>query len=59
MYKSFHRHILNDDGIPKIKKTTFKMPGYRQILSDEDEDDYVIENDRIYERVYEAHRRKK
>ena len=31
-YKSFHRKILNDDGIPKIKKTTFRMPGYRQIL---------------------------
>ena len=28
-YKSFHRGVLNDDGLPTIKKTTFHMPGYR------------------------------
>ena len=44
VYKSFHRVILNDDGLPNIKKTTFKMPGYRQILSDLDEGKYVIDN---------------
>ena len=33
-YKEFHRNILRDDGIPKLKKTTFRMPGYRKILSD-------------------------
>ena len=28
-YKSFHRNILQDDGVPQLKKTTFRMPGYR------------------------------
>lgn len=28
-YKSLHKKILNDDGFPKIKKTSFRMPGYR------------------------------
>ena len=53
--KSFHRVILKDDGIPNIKKTSFKMPGYRQILSDKDEDDYEIDNYKLYDRIYLAH----
>ena len=50
-FKSFHRNVLNDDGIPKIKKTTFRMPGYRKILSDKEIDMYTIDNQRIYDRA--------
>ena len=53
IYKSFHRNILNDDGIPKIKKTTFRMPGYRQILAEGNEADYTIDNEKIYNRMYQ------
>ena len=38
MYKECHRAALNDDGIPKLKKTSFRMPGYRQILSEAKEE---------------------
>ena len=53
-YKSFHRNILRDDGVPKLKKTTFRMPGYRQILSDSDEKDYTINNKKVYDRHLRA-----
>ena len=53
MYKDCHRAALNDDGIPKLKKTSFRMPGYRKILSEEKEEEYVIDNDKIYEHFYE------
>ena len=33
------------------------MPGYRQILSEDKEEDYTIENEKIYERA-QAHRLK-
>jgi len=42
IYKSYHRHILKDDGIAKMKKTSFRMPGYRQILNDKKEEEYTI-----------------
>ena len=42
VYKKLHRDILKDDGVPKLKKTTFRMPGYRQILSDAEIDEYSI-----------------
>jgi hypothetical protein len=31
-YKDFHKVVLNDDGAPQLKKTAFRMPGYRKIL---------------------------
>lgn len=51
-YKSFHRNILNDDGMPKIKKTSFRMPGYRQILSEKDDEMLTINNEKIYDKLY-------
>lgn len=51
-YKKFHRAVLNDDGIPRIKKTTFRMPGYRQILDYDQEEGYVINNEKIYNRAH-------
>lgn len=53
IYKDFHRIAVNDDGIPKIKKTSFRMPGYRQILSERKIEDYTIDNDIVYERFHE------
>ena len=32
IYKDFHRIVLNDDGTPHLKKSAFKMPGYRKVL---------------------------
>ena len=51
IYKDFHRLVLKDDGIPELKKTTFRMPGYRRILSDKEVTDYTIDNERIYARI--------
>ena len=51
IYKDFHRVVLDDDGIPDLKKTTFRMPGYRRILSDKEVTDYTIDNENIYKRV--------
>ena len=45
-----HRNILRDDGIPRLKKTTFRMPGYRQILSDKKEVAYTIDSNKVYEK---------
>lgn len=48
--------VLKDDGVPKLSKTTFRMPGYRQILASKEEEAYTINNEKIYEH---AHRRNK
>ena len=32
MYKHLHRTVLLDDGDPNLKKTAFRMPGYRQVM---------------------------
>lgn len=44
LYKDFHRVVLNDDGIPMIKKTAFRMPGYRKVLGKKTVE-YEIDND--------------
>lgn len=41
-YKEFHRMILQDDGNPSLRKTVFRMPGYRQILADNQLQEYEI-----------------
>jgi hypothetical protein len=43
MYKDFHRIVLNDDGCPALKKSAFRMPGYRKVLG-KDEREYEIDN---------------
>ena len=48
MYKRFHRAVLQDDGVPNLKKTSFRMPGYRKILSFNEEEAYTIDNEQIY-----------
>ena len=44
IYKDFHRIVLNDDGIPLIKKTAFRMPGYRKVFGGKQRE-YEIDND--------------
>ena len=34
--------ILQDDGNPSLRKTVFRMPGYRQILADNQLAEYEI-----------------
>jgi hypothetical protein len=36
-YKEFHSLVLTDDGFPNLKKTAFKMPGYRRVVKIEKE----------------------
>ena len=37
VYKDLHSHILSDDGLPSLKKSAFKMPGYRAVAKDLEE----------------------
>jgi len=39
-----HRVVLNDTGIPTIKKTAFRMPGYRKVMADNSMEEYSIDN---------------
>jgi len=41
---------LRDDGVPRIKKTSFRMPGYRLILSEKEEVEYTIDNKKVHKR---------
>ena len=43
IYKGFHRVVLDDDGISTLKKTAFKLPGYRKVLGNKMEE-YEINN---------------
>jgi hypothetical protein len=31
-YKRIHKHVLQDEGIPTLKKRGYQMPGYKKIL---------------------------
>jgi len=53
IYKSFHSAVLNDDGNPKLKKTGFKMPGYRTVLGRK-LDEYEIDNEILYHKPDET-----
>ena len=49
IYKEFHNKVLNDDGNPKLKKTGFRMPGYRTVLGKK-LNEYEIDNDILLKR---------
>jgi len=34
VYKDLHATVLTDDGMPTLKKSAFRMPGYRRVVSD-------------------------
>ena len=34
VFKELHSHVLSDDGLPTIKKSAFKMPGYRAVAAE-------------------------
>ena len=40
-----HKNIINDQGIPELKKRSYQMPGYKKILKDEERD--VIETAKV------------
>lgn len=42
-YKAIHKIVLADNGNPKLKKTAFRMPGYRKVLQGVDKE-YEIDN---------------
>lgn len=50
IYKDFHRGVLNDDGVPKLKKTAFKMPGYRKVLGGKSKE-YEIDNSVVQDMI--------
>jgi len=31
VYKTLHGTVMTDDGLPTLKKSAFRMPGYRAI----------------------------
>ena len=33
-YKAMHRDVINDCGIPTLKKRAYQMPGYKKVLDD-------------------------
>ena len=35
-YKELHTIVLSDDGFPNLKKSAFKMPGYRRVMKNEE-----------------------
>lgn len=43
IYKEFHKVVLNDDGCPTLKKSAFRMPGYRKVLGNQTKE-YEIDN---------------
>jgi hypothetical protein len=43
IYKDFHKKVLNDDGCPTLKKSAFRMPGYRKVLGKHVQE-HVIDN---------------
>ena len=40
IYKENHRRILNDDGLPSIKKTAFRLPDFHQVVTDKNLGEY-------------------
>jgi hypothetical protein len=39
-FKALHRVVLEDEGVPKLKKRGFLMPGYRKIMETGERDVY-------------------
>lgn len=48
-YKEIHKTVLGDDGNPTLKKTGFRMPGYRKIITQEEQ--YEIDNEIAQQRI--------
>jgi hypothetical protein len=46
VYKSIHAIVLNDTGLSSLKKTAFKMPGYKKIIG-VNLDEHQIDNEVI------------
>ncbi len=44
VYKEIHKVVLSDDGNPILKKSAFKMPGYRQIIGKRILNEFEIDN---------------
>lgn len=53
IYKAFHSTVLVDDGIPALKKTAFKMPGYKKIIGQK-MDEFVIDNEIVDRKFAES-----
>ena len=41
IYKSFHRVVMDDEGVPTLKKRAYEMPGYKRIMDDDVRDMYI------------------
>jgi hypothetical protein len=39
-YKRIHKFVLQDEGIPNLKKRGYQMPGYKKILEKDERDIY-------------------
>ena len=51
-YKEIHKIVLADDGNPRLKKTAFRMTGYRKVLGDQDQE-HIIDNTDYHKKVPE------
>lgn len=47
IYKERHAVVLNDNGIAQLKKTAFKMPGYKKIIGT-NLNEYEIDNQVLF-----------
>ena len=41
VYKGFHRIVMEDEGIPTLKKRAFEMPGYKRVMDDDAQEVYI------------------
>lgn len=53
-FKGFHRLVMEDHGVPTLKKRAFEMPGYRKIMDDGSRDVYINAVDRQAKKVKNA-----
>ena len=40
VFKFLHSHVVEDTGLPTLKKTAYSMPGYRKVTSDRGNHDF-------------------
>ena len=55
VYKGFHRIVMEDEGVPTLKKRAFEMPGYKKIMDDDARDMYVQAAYKQYENKTHVH----
>ena len=41
IFKRFHRGVINDQGIPNLKKRAFEIPGTRPVWNDTERGEYT------------------